>query len=653
MKVNLMICLTVWMWCVMPGIAKAGDLDSLGLHRVNYSGVNSLIETSSTLKRPLAVNGKPYTEGIAAPEGLIEFDLQKAADHFTGMVGMDDHVPKGGVRFIIMGDRKELFKSPVLRKGTHPISFNVSLKGFSKLYLLVENEGDGIHTAHADWMNAYISYRNTAPAVLPEKPFEPYILTPAVSLKPKINGAKIYGSRPGHPFLYRIAASGKKPMKFTAVHLPEGLVLDNSTGIISGSLVAKGETRVMLTAENELGTASRELRIVGGDEISLTPAMGWNSWNCFAQAVDAKKVMAAADAMVSSGLADHGWNYINIDDCWAMKPGSKDPLLSGPLRDVNGMINSNGKFPDMNLLTDYIHGLGFKAGIYSSPGETTCGEYAASYGFEEKDVQRWTQWKFDYIKYDWCSYYKFYDTTTDTSNIPALQKPFQLLGDGIRKANRDILYSLCQYGMGNVGKWGRTVGGNSWRISRDVHDTWTSMSGIGFAQAGKEVNAGPGHWNDEDMLVIGMVGWGPDLRPTRLSADEQYTHVSLWSLLASPLLIGCDMTRLDAFTKNLLTNDEVIAINQDPLGKQASRVYVSGRLEIWVKALENGSKAVGLFNRGIFPEKIQADWKTIGAEGKQRVRDAWKQEDIGSYKTSYETMLPAHGVRLLIVKPAS
>lgn len=652
-KVNFILYLTVVVFFLGGQFVKAKALDALWLHQTDFRKVNNLFVAPGTLGRPLSINNEKFKNGLASPEGLIVFDLNGAAEHFEGMVGMDDNVPKGGVRFVIMGDRKELFKSRIIRKETDPVPFNVSLKGVKKLYLIVENDGDGIHTAHADWVNAFITYRDVKPVVLPKDPFKPYILTPPVALTPRINGAKVYGSRPGHPFLFRIAASGKKPMTFAATNLPNGLTLDPKTGIISGALTSKGETKVTLTVKNELGTASRELKIVGGDKISLTPAMGWNSWNCFAQAVDADKVKAAADAMVNSGLVDHGWSYINIDDCWEIMPGSTDPLLSGPVRDANGMINSNKKFPDMNALTDYIHGLGLKAGIYSSPGETTCGGFAASYGYEEKDAQRWADWGFDYIKYDWCSYYKFYDTTKDTSNLEELQKPYRILGEGLKKVNRDIVYSLCQYGMGDVGKWGRTVGGNSWRISRDVHDTWASMSGIGFAQAGKEVNAGPGHWNDADMLVIGMVGWGPKLRPTRLSADEQYTHVSLWSLLASPLLIGCDMTRMDDFTKNLLTNDEVIDINQDPLGKQASRVYVNGKLEIWVKDLEDGSKAVGLFNRGIFPETIEADWKAIGVSGKQKLRDAWRQQDIGVYKNVYKAELPAHGVKLLILKQAS
>jgi alpha-galactosidase len=647
-KIFTPLILALTLFTAQPGMA--GKIDSVWLHQLDFTKANDLFAPPGKLTHPLKINGREFSKGLAAPEGVFVINLNGRAEMFQGSVGMDDEVPKGGVRFIIMGDKRELFKTGIIHKEKDPVAFKVNLRGVKKLYLIVENDGDGIHTAHADWVNALISYTSIRPEVLPKEAFKPYILTPSVSLQPRINGARVYGSRPGHPFLFRIAASGKKPISFSANNLPDGLRLDSKTGIISGMLKSKGETKVLIVVKNELGTAQRELRIVGGDEISLTPAMGWNSWNCFAEAVDADKVKAAADALVNSGLVDHGWSYINIDDCWQIKPGSTDPMVSGEVRDANGMIRSNKKFPDMNGLTAYIHRLGLKAGLYSSPGETTCGGYAGSYGFEEKDARQWADWDFDYIKYDWCSYYKFYDTTKDTSNIAELQKPYRALGDGLKKVNRDIVYSLCQYGMGNVGKWGHIVGGTSWRISRDVHDTWTSMAGIGFAQAGKEVNAGPGHWNDEDMLVIGMVGWGPKLRQTRLSADEQYTHVSLWSLLASPLLIGCDMTRMDAFTKNLLTNDEVIAINQDPMGKQASRVYVDGRLEIWVKELEDGSKAVGLFNRGIFSKKINADWKAIGVEGQQLLRDAWRQKYIGTFDKSFKTELPAHGVKLIIVK---
>ena len=413
-------------------------------------------------------------------------------------------------------------------------------------------------------------------------------------------------------------------------------------------LKKRGETVVTLTAKNSLGSATRQLKIVVGDKIALTPPLGWNSWNCFANAVDQDKVKAAADAMVNSGLINHGWTYINMDDCWEIKPGSTDPKLTGEPRNAAGMINTNKKFPDMKGLTDYIHSKGLKAGLYSSPGPLTCAGFTASYQFEEKDAQQWAKWGFDYIKYDWCSYGNIYRG----NELAGLQKPYRILHDALNKVDRDILYSLCQYGMGKVWEWGEEVGGNCWRTTGDITDTWGSMSQIGFNQAGEEKYAGPGHWNDPDMLVVGLVGWGPQLHPSRLTAEEQYTHISLWSLMASPLLIGCDMTRMDAFTKSLLSNDEVIEINQDPLGKQASRVSKEGGIEIWVKELEDGSKAVGLFNRSLSDETVKASWNVIGVTGKQIARDVWRQKDQGTFSNVFSAVVPAHGVKLITLRNA-
>ncbi len=627
--------------------AGAKSVDTLRFHKTDFTAANDLFVAPGQLGRPLSVAGKSYSDGLASPEGLVVLDLGGRGDRFAGWVGMDDNVPKGCVRFVVMGDRKELFRTGLLRKGMQPIAFDLDISRYKKLYLIVENDGDGIHTAHADWIDTYLTYRGAPPTIEPKKPFVPYILTPPVAKEPKINGPKVYGARPGNPFLFLIPASGERPMRFAAENLPEGLSLDPATGIITGSLAHAGTTVVTLRAENRLGRTTRELKIVGGDKISLTPIMGWNSWNCFGDAVTARQVQGAADALVRSGLTQHGWSYINIDDGWSVFPDSTDPVVGGQARDERGMINSNKKFPDMRALTDHIHALGLKAGIYSSPGETTCARFTASLGHEAFDVARWVEWGFDYLKYDWCSYWKIYNDTVD---IAKLKKPYAILGDALSKTRRDLLFSLCQYGMGNVEAWGQEVGGSSWRISRDVHDTWTSMSGIGFAQAGREKYAGPGHWNDVDMLVIGQVGWGPKLRPTRLSADEMYTHVSLWSLLATPLLIGCDLENMDDFTLSLLTNDEVIAINQDPLGRQASRLVVDGKLEVWAKEMEDGSMAVGLFNRGIFPEKMTLDWQRLGLSGEQTVRDVWRQQDLGVYKKSFTTDLPAHGVRLIVVR---
>jgi len=637
------------------GSVKAQKSDTLWLNQIDLQKVSQEWSTpranQSVDRKPLTIGGVVYKKGIGTHAvGLIEMELKGTAERFQGLVGLDDEVKgkMGSAVFVVMTDKKEVFRSSLMKSGMAAVNVDINLKGVKRLSLIVEDGGDGIDSDHADWVNAFILYNGIKPMAIGAPAVEPYILTPAESPKPRINGAKIIGSRPGNPFQFLIAATGKRPMTYSATNLPKGLKLDPQTGIITGKLVAKGETIVTLTVKNYLGTATRKLKIVGGDKIGLTPALGWNSWNCFASAVDEDKVKAAADAMVNSGLINHGWTYINIDDCWEIKPGSTDPMLSGEIRDANGMINTNKKFPDMKGLTDYIHAKGLKTGIYSSPGPTTCAGFTASYQFEDKDARRWADWGFDYIKYDWCSYSKISKGVT----LDEQQKPYIVMRQALDKVDRDIMFSFCQYGMGDVWKWGEKIGGNSWRTTGDITDTWNSMSKIGFNQAGQEQYAGPGHFNDPDMLVVGLVGWGPQLHPSRLNPDEQYTHISLWSLLDSPLLIGCDMTRLDPFTQNLLCNDEVIEINQDPLGKQAGRVYKQAGLEIWVKEMEDGSKAVGMFNRNIEPATIKADWKDLGLQGKQVVRDAWRQKDLGSFTDAFSAEVAPHGVKLIVIRKA-
>jgi len=217
------------------------------------------------------------------------------------------------------------------------------------------------------------------------------------------------------------------------------------------------------------------------------------------------------------------------------------------------------------------------------------------------------------------------------------------------KAPRDIVFSLCQYGMGNVWEWGAQVGGNCWRTTGDISDTWGSMNRIGFGQAGHETFAGPGHWNDPDMLVVGYVGWSARVRPTHLTPNEQYTHISLWCLLCSPLLIGCDLTRLDEFTLNLLTNDEVLEVSQDPLGRQAGRAARDGPLEVWAKDMEDGSKAVGLFNRGDQETQVTARFSDLHLAGTHKIRDLWRQQDLGGFTGQFQAAVPRHGVVLVKV----
>ncbi len=658
-----LLCVSV----LLAGPASAATvwLDELDLSKTDQQWGRPQ-RNHSVNGHPLRVGGKSFSRGLGThAESTLHLDLRRAARRFTASVGVDDECrdTPASVEFQLLGDGKLLWRSGVMHGGDPAKPVSVDLRGVRHLTLLVTDAGDGINYDHADWVDARFEYAGERPVVAGLPPEEPYILTPPAPPTPRINGARVVGCRPGHPFLFRVPATGERPLQFGARHLPEGLTLDSQTGIITGRVARRGAYRVTLSAKNRLGRAERELRIVCGDQIALTPPMGWNSWNCFASSVTAEKVRAAAEAMVRSGLVNHGWTYINIDDYWEKKPSSKDPSLGGPGRDAQGRIVPNPRFPDMKKLCDTIHALGLKVGIYSSPGPLTCGGCLGSFDHELLDAQRYAGWGIDYLKYDWCSYrpeleakrthpadfgpYLAAWEPAEFQDRQSLMVPYALMRQALDQAPRDILYSLCQYGMGNVHEWGARVGGNCWRTTGDIVDTWSSMAGIGFKQAGRERYAGPGHWNDPDMLVVGQVGWGPRLHPSRLSPSEQYTHISLWCLLSAPLLIGCDMTKLDDFTLNLLTNDEVLAVNQDPLGRQAAPVARDRFLEVWAKQMEDGSLAVGLFNRGLLPARVTARWEDLKLTGAHRVRDLWRQKDLGRYTGSFSSQVPPHGVRLV------
>jgi hypothetical protein len=302
----------------------------------------------------------------------------------------------------------------------------------------------------------------------------------------------------------------------------------------------------------------------------------------------------------------------------------------------------------MRGLGDWLHSQGLKLGIYSSPGDKTCGGYLGSYHYEDKDAATYASWGVDYLKYDWCSYsdvVKYDDTVTEH-----YIHPYRVMQQELQKQPRDIYYSLCQYGMKNVEQWGASLHAQSWRTTEDIEDTWESMKRIGFSQAPLYKYAGPDHWNDPDMLIVGMVGWGENLHPTRLTPYEQYSHITLWSLLSAPLLIGCDISKMDAFTLNLLTNDAVIAIDQDALGKQAQQVIKDEGRQVWVKELAGGSKAIGIFNMSDSFRKISVSWAALGLKQTQRVTDVWRQKTEGVIKNGYIAVIPPHGSKLLEVR---
>jgi alpha-galactosidase len=587
---------------------------------------------------PLSIGETRYEHGLGTHANSTLYIALNGATRFAGSVGMDAEVanPEAGVEFIVLGDGQPLWRSGVMRAKEPAKSFALDFQGVKTLALKVAAAGPGIDFDHADWVEARFDYLGAAPVTAAGPRETAEILTPPAPPSPRINGPSVVGARPGHPFFYHIPVTGGLPMKISARHLPAGLTLDAVRGEITGTLAQAGKYNVTLRAKNSTGGSTRQLMILAGDKIALTPPLGWNSWNCFANAVDDAKIRAAADAMVSSGLIAHGWTYINIDDCWEGR------------RDGNGMIQPNEKFPDMKALADYVHAKGLKIGLYSSPGPKTCAGFEASWQHEQKDAQQYAAWGFDYLKYDWCSYSDVQDMSLPER--ARLMKPYQVMEAALRALDRDIVFSLCQYGMGNVWEWGADVGGNCWRTTGDINDSWSSMSSIGFGQNGHEKFAGPGHWNDPDMLVVGKVGWG-HLHPTRLTPNEQYTHMSLWCLLSAPLLIGADMSQLDPFTFNLLANDEVLAVDQDALGRQAARLSKDGEAEVWAKDLADGSKAAGLFNRGESAREVTVKWEDLGLSVRCGVRDLWRQKDLGRFNGSFTATVPRHGVCLVRIAP--
>jgi alpha-galactosidase len=607
--------------------------------------------------KTLSIASKKFEHGLGThADSVARIRLERRAERFSALVGVDDAAgnSKASVAFKVVGDGKTLWKTGVMRAGESAKPVEVDVRGVNTLLLIVDSAGDGIAYDHADWAEAKVEFNGTRLSIIATPREEAVVLTPKPVAKPRVNGARIFGVRPGHPFLFTIPTTGERPMTFGAENLPEGLQVDPRTGQITGQLKNRGEFNVVLRASNSVGTAAGPFKIVCGDTLALTPHMGWNSWYVWENHVTDQIMRAAADAMVTNGLVNHGYQYVNIDDCWAVKPGASDPALGGEPRDSDGHVNANKRFPDMKGLTDYIHSKGLKAGIYTSPGPLTCADHVGAYRHEEKDVARFAEWGFDFLKYDWCSYGRI----AKDQSLAELQKPYRLIGDLLRQQNRDIVLNLCQYGMGKVWEWGKDVGGHSWRTAGDLGGSFEGIPAALFrdgfdvyARNHLENYGGPGAWNDPDYLLLGYLSnWKGQTVPTPLSPNEQYTHVSLWCLVAAPLIFSGDINRLDEFTLSLLTNDEVLEVDQDPLGKPGRRITAEDDLEVWAKPMEDGSQAVGLFNRGEMDNVVIAKWSDLGLKGAQSVRDLWRQQDIGTFQNEFQTRVPRHGVVLVRIR---
>lgn len=480
--------------------------------------------------------------------------------------------------------------------------------------------------------------------------YEEYILTPEPPASPRINGPAVYGLRPGSPLIYRIPCTGDRPVKFEAENLPEGIHLDERTGIMTGKITKPGDYTITLKAENGEGSDERTFTLIVGDKLALTPPMGWNSWYIHYDRISEKTMREAADQMIATGMADFGYQYVNIDDCWMRKVKSDDPDLGGKRRDKNGVIIPNGRFPDIKGMVEYIHGKGLKAGTYISPGPRTCAGFEGSYKHEALDARTFAEWGFDFLKYDWCSYRKVAGNKKDPDYYI---RPYRLMWDNLQKQDRDIVLNLCQYGMGDVWKWGEEVG-NCWRTTGDLGlEEGNDLSGfylIGFSNAQHAEYAGPGGWNDPDYILIGWVGDAHGMgegKPTDLTPWEQYSYLSMWSLMAAPLIFSGDMAKLDKFTLNVLCNAEVIEVDQDPLGKQAVIIEKTDDMFIMTKPMFDGSMAIGLFNLKPEKQEISVSWEDLGISGIKRARDLWRQKDLGNFKDRFSAEVEPHGVALI------
>lgn len=474
------------------------------------------------------------------------------------------------------------------------------------------------------------------------------ILTPVQGPEPRINGPKVFGVRPSHPFLYTIPASGERPVTFSAKGLPKGVKLDAGTGMIRGSVETPGTYVVTLVAKNKSGVARRDLKILAGEEIALTPPMGWNHYNIYGTRITQEQVLIQAKAMVSSGLINHGWSYMNIDDGWQGARGGE----------FFAILPDTSRFPDMQVLCNQVHDMGLKIGTYSTPWVESYGHriggsamnpegifertkektdrnkkllpYAiGTYHFWENDARQFAKWGFDYLKYDW-----------NPIEITETKEMY----DALRNSGRDVVFSLSNSTpFATIADLSKVS--NAWRTGGDIKDNWKSLKSRIFTQDKWAQFARPGHWNDPDMMILGVVGWNNTEKwPSRLTPDEQYTHMSAWCLMSVPLLLGNDISKLDDFTLSLLTNDEVIAVNQDPLGKQATVVSESDDIGVMAKDMEDGSKAAGLFNLSDNgTQQVVLKWSDLGITGKYLIRDLWRQKDLGVYEGEFKAAVSQHG----------
>ena len=691
---------------IMPG-RRAHAADTVALTSLDLSWVEQGWGKPSVDKtvdgHPLTIGGHHFEHGLGTHSpGLFLIDLYRGSRRFSAWVGIDDETAKrGSAEFQVLGDGKLLWSSGVMHGGDPAKRVDIEVVGIRKLALLVGDAGDGFEYDHADWAEAQFNVTGLPPQSLHTDPSTPTLAQPTEVAKPAITSAPIVGARPDTPLLYTITSTGVLPIEFGASGLPKGLKLDRATGRITGVVHAlEGNYNVKLRASNINGEASGALTIKVGDAIALTPPLGWNSYDCFGDDVTEAEVLANAYYM-KEHLQEHGWEYVVVDYRWYDPLASKAPndanihmgkglamdahgrLLPAPNRFPSaGSASPNGTVPGFKPLADQIHVLGLKFGIHVMRGipreavaqdlpidgsafhakdaansGNTCAWCSDMYGVDASKPagQAWydsllrlyASWGVDYIKVDDLS------SPYSTLEIEAIHR-------AIEKCGRAIVLSLSP-GETPIEQAAHVrANANLWRISGDFWDNWGAVNHQFDLLHRWEGSGGPGHWPDADMIPLGHLSVsgrsvGPDRR-TGLSRDEQMTMISLWSLAPSPLMLGMHMPDNDAWTLALISNDEILAVNQDPGGTQATRLprrdtSVPVGVEVWKRKLADGSLAVGLFNRVGFELPVRVTWQELGIKTAARIRNLWQRTDVSAKGDYYETPVGPHGAVMLRIWP--
>jgi alpha-galactosidase len=621
----------------------------LGAERVAQVANLDVSKISQTIERPrttgagsaVSIGGTKFERSIPTrAKSRLYIQLDGHALSFSALGGISDSDRTnlvtfrgvvGQVEFLIYGDGKLLKRSGLVKQGDPAVSLQANLAGVRELLLAV----DGPSGAFANWVQAKITYTGHTPRTVFPPEERDVKRVSSQPPEPRLNGAMVAGIRPGTPFLYTIAATGQRPMRFAANRLPTGLRLCRKTGIITGILTGSGEYAVRVTVSNALGHAEKTLRIIVGNELALTPPMGWNSWNVTEGLVSETVLEEMADAMVSYGLRDVGYQYIDMDGSWVVSRDSEGRPVADPVRFPHGL----------KAVADYLHARGFKMGIYSSPASTTCdGREPGTMGHQESDVKTWVTWGADLLKYDSCS------TPPDQA-----QELYGRMGKLLKESGRSIVYSLSGTGAPAGAEWGANA--QMWRTTGDIRDIWhlELEGGDGIIDSFEEQPKvtqyqHPGGWNDPDLLLAGIYGKGGsanDLAAKGANDIEYRTQMSLWAMLSAPLLASADLRVISPAALEILTNPEVIEVDQDLLGREPTLSLRQGEVEVWSKDMADGSKALALLNRGEQPITITAKWSDIGLSGRQRVRDLWQRKDVGVFTDRFSTSVPRHGTAVV------